>query len=313
MKISPVISACHELNKCFEIPLGFQIKDTFKAKVGCAGVTIKEMQITGPQGLFATQLAQLSTDTWYVNITWTPTSTQLGLSQICAFATDSTYLIDYQCFSVKVVAATLYEPLLALSNYPKDTIDLNLQVFDPFYKNNAITFVLTFNKFGLTSPSPLSCSTYIRIFSQLDNSQVYAIDTTTMVSNGNFNMIDNFLIFKVPFSAIQQNVWHYILVDYGAVIINNKCIISSDQISDPLFWPFKVISKKPTTIALTKNTATTTKTTKTRKHRTTTQKYDTNACNLASFLTILISFIIGFIVINCAVMIKALRSIQRDR
>ena len=74
------------------------------AKVGCSGVTITKIQVLGPTGIRygSTTVLSGTTDTWYVNLTWTPSASQYGPNVICGLGNIFYYdlLINLQYTSV---------------------------------------------------------------------------------------------------------------------------------------------------------------------------------------------------------------------
>ena len=238
-------------------------------------------------------MIQQSTNTWYINTTWQPTTGQLGYNLICVLAVDSTYLRASECIKIYIVDEN---PLKVISNYPKNIIDLNLLVYQSYLLDYQLTFALSFNYYNITKPF---ISSYIRIFSYSTNSEILKYDTSLISSNDNVTILDNNLIFKVPINLIEMNEWYYILFDYGTVIVNNSCVISSDSINDTTFWNFKVLNIIPTTALPTTTTTT--------PLITTTLAPLNNNCNKASFIFSLVFFLLTFILINFLTILVLIR------
>ena len=214
------------------------IVDKFTAITNCTDVKITQIQINGPIGLKFSNMTQQSTNTWYMNTTWQPTVNQLGYNLICTLAVDSTFLRALECITIYVVNSN---PLQVISNYPKNIIDLNLLVYESYLLDYQLTFALSFNHFNITKPF---ISSFIRIYSYSTNKEILKYDTSLMNTNDNVNILDNNLIFKLPIDLIQMNEWYYILFDYGVVIVNNSCVISSDLVNDTTFWRFQIRKNK---------------------------------------------------------------------
>ena len=269
------------------------IVDKFTAITNCTDVKITQIQINGPIGLKFSNMTQQSTNTWYMNTTWQPTVNQLGYNLICTLAVDSTFLRALECITIYVVNSN---PLQVISNYPKNIIDLNLLVYESYLLDYQLTFALSFNHFNITKPF---ISSFIRIYSYSTNKEILKYDTSLMNTNDNVNILDNNLIFKLPIDLIQMNEWYYILFDYGVVIVNNSCVISSDSVNDTTFWRFKVLNIIPTT-PLPTTTTTTALTT------TTTAPLNYN-CNKTSFVLTLVIFLVTFILINALTILVVIR------
>ena len=72
--ISPTLSANEPLGICYLKNINEVIVDKFTAITNCTNVTITQIQINGPIGLIYSNMIQQSTNTWYINTTWQPTT-----------------------------------------------------------------------------------------------------------------------------------------------------------------------------------------------------------------------------------------------
>jgi hypothetical protein len=93
--------------------IAIQVNKTFTSKLiaksNCPNVIITEIQIVGPFGMTYSQTQPLSgtTDKYYSDLTWAPTSGDSGGNLICTVATDQNGMSsDFQCFTILVGGAS---------------------------------------------------------------------------------------------------------------------------------------------------------------------------------------------------------------
>jgi hypothetical protein len=166
-----------------------------------------------------------TTNQWAVNISWTPTQSQYGPNVICGYATDSTYLIAFNCYTIVVGVAP---PTLSVTQI-KSPIG-NLIRSQVVQNNGNIQWSLEFDQQIVKSKQ----SNYIRFYLASNDSLLFKVDA----SGSDASVNNKTLIFNTPSNYFDQGGSFYILLDYGVASGTLFCNPASVQVDDKSFWTF---------------------------------------------------------------------------
>ena len=92
----PEIIGEYPAHACAALPTGIPINFKIIAQSNCPNVSITDINIVGPAGSIHSAIAPYGTsgNQWYTNVSWTPTTAQLGANLVCSTATDEEYSIS---------------------------------------------------------------------------------------------------------------------------------------------------------------------------------------------------------------------------
>ena len=112
-------------NACVGILVNTTFSDTIVAQSGCSNVTIVDIKTQSPIGLRKSTLTKGSGDNnWYINITWTPTNSQVGFNLFCVVSVDSTGTSsDQRCINFAI--GTGPPTVKPSSTFPTGTISFD--------------------------------------------------------------------------------------------------------------------------------------------------------------------------------------------
>lgn len=197
------------------------------------GLSITEIIVIGPFGLRFTQAQQVtgSSVTWYTNVTWTPSLSQVGGYLVCAVAMDSSPMTSrLSCFTVLV---GLTPNIIANSTQPSGILQSSFLLG----VNGTLTFTATFDKQILR---PLS-SSYIHVLSQ-NGTEIAKFDS----SNSSQVKLTTNKTVSIAFSTytFKPGSSYYIKFDQGVVwggtFYSQYCNPQSPAYTSQLFWQFIV-------------------------------------------------------------------------
>ena len=197
------------------------------------------LQIVGPTGTSVgttTLIAGTSPSQYYVNVTWTPSATQIGPNVICATATDTSCLnSENHCYTV--LAGVPIPALVSGTCTP--TGFLNKTTIAGV--NGVITWSVQFNEPVL---QPIQ-TTYISYYYG-NGTLLFQIDASTFPTV----TYDNYTLTWTTGNSFVDGPY-YILFDYGMGLGPQYCLPQSDAITDPTFCAF-VVNTNITAVTTTK-------------------------------------------------------------
>ncbi|XP_048590560.1 uncharacterized protein LOC116611783 isoform X3 [Nematostella vectensis] len=204
---------------CIGVPFNMQYTEPVIARSGGETSSISEITTISPQGLTKSSLGQRSPREWYVNITWTPSQSQLGPNIFCYTAIDSSGLTSSQRCITLLGGVT-----------PPRKVDGSQSPTGLIYANHA-RWVIHFDQ-QFVRPSS---SRFIRVWSS-DGIEVYKLDvaiTNTVIYPA--GSVGRELEFTLPYS-FQEKQTYSITLDPGVAKGATYCGAESPAIRDHQFW-----------------------------------------------------------------------------
>ena len=221
---------------------GIQAGETFTTQIIATSnhslFTIVEIQTVSPSGTNKGPLHHIQdTYSYYVNITWTPTSSQLDqVHPFCYTAVNSVGSASEQtCIQI---LAEYRSP----APYPGPAVPNQQMV----YGFNA-TFHINFDKDIL--PPVKNGAAIIKFYEFLSDVEVYRIDAA---SSSEVTFSNATQITVKPNYVFTEKTIYYILFSHGIVQGSEGCRISA-AVSNTNFWNFEVLDITPPTITFIKN------------------------------------------------------------
>jgi hypothetical protein len=213
------------LDSCNPAQIGAAFSGEIKAKVGCTGVLITDIQVLGPTGLTKSNLELVNgtTDQWQITFSWTPTAAQVGENIICFKANDDVLQSsDTYCFKILAGfdAPAVVEPT---QNYTGILSDLSM--------NNTVVWSIDFDQ-PIQKPSQ-PANIY---FYDTNDTIVYQLDVT---SNATLVKFENFTL-SFETNAIFSPGNYYITFDEGVIVSSLYCQAPSKAYLNNTFWTFFV-------------------------------------------------------------------------
>ncbi|CAF3830574.1 unnamed protein product [Rotaria sp. Silwood1] len=215
---------------CIGVLPGVQHSERIVAAVYCAGDYINEFVTISPLYMIKTTIAPVSgtSNQWYITLTWTPTTDQIGPQVFCAAPIDQKNLTGSQhCinFVVGYLAPNLVTPILVQgSASPLGTVFANQSLFSIQATSNVYR--------------PSRNGTYIQIFNKANpltpEWQVDCGYSPDCIYTGNT------VLFYVQNANWTPGAYYYILFSSGAASGNIFCSPESDPIIDPNYWNFNI-------------------------------------------------------------------------
>ena len=214
---------------CIGIPLNSTFHEAIIAKSGGPEISIQDVATQSPLGVIKSDLANVpGTNSWYVNITWTPLPSQVGNNIFCFTAVDSSGAnSDQNCI------------IFAVGTYPPALKNGSLFPTGEVFPSNS-DWRLEFDR-EFVRPRR---SAYIRFHDENDT-EIFNIDTSTD-TNVTFptTMTDFSLTFMTSY-VFKEKSTYYITIDHGVADGTDSCGAQSVGVFDPYYWRFIIKDVSP--------------------------------------------------------------------
>jgi hypothetical protein len=143
------------------VEIGSTFTDMIIAESQCPGERITDIIVIGLTGSKLSPLMSTSVSSQkYVNMTWTPVQSQFGPNVICASATDSSFLVSFNCYTVLAG----YSAPSPIRNTGSPTVSLHSNSFNTEWSVECDQLILKADK-----------SSFIRFYDK-NGSQIYSLD-----------------------------------------------------------------------------------------------------------------------------------------
>lgn len=216
---------------CVAIPSGATFMTQLTANSGSSSVSIREIQTVSPVGTRRGQLQQIpNTNTYYVNITWTPGVNQQNRTHtLCFTAINSAGLAsDQSC--IKLLAG----------HFPPRAVSSGLQSVSP---SNTTLYI----RFDKTVQRPTIAADIV-IYEFNSRIEIYRIDSS-LSQELTFNSSNEVKI--MPKHMFTEKIRYYINIERGAVNGLEGCGPGNEAVVDNSTWTFEVLDETPPVVTFT--------------------------------------------------------------
>ena len=222
-----------EDDSCVVIPPGGTFHTMLVAVSGNEDDTITEIQTVSPAGLQKSDLFQKESDdsnTFYVNITWTPTTEQeYDIYMFCFTATNSAGLSTSRKCVKLLPGHNTFAPI-------PERVTPNMGLVHPC--DTTVTWNVNFDR-DVGRPSTTAYIT----FHEFDTDVVvHRIDTS---SSSEVVFANGGMIALMPDHVFEENKEYYINFDRGAVIAVEGSRLGNEPVTGRQFWTFKTFNITP--------------------------------------------------------------------
>ena len=214
---------------CVGIPLNSTFHEAIVAQSGGSGVSIQDITTQSPLGVTKSDLTMgPDTNSWYVNITWTPLPSQVGNNIFCFTAVDSSGAnSDQNCITF---AVGTYPPALKNGSvFPTGELSPS---------NNNWHF-----EFDRQFVQPRR-SAYIR-FHEETGTEILKIDTSTNTDVEFPTLLTDLTLKFTTAYTFNEKDTYYITIDNGISYGTDACGPESVGVSDPYYWRFTIADVTP--------------------------------------------------------------------
>ena len=219
---------------CVAVDAGDTFTTRITANSNSSSATISEISTITPSGTNKGSLTQIgNTNSYYVDITWTPTSVQQGQTHVlCYTAVSSTGSTSEQtCIQIDAGILPPQPDLSSLSPPNNDLVNPSSTMWSiQFTSNVQLPTILSFIKFH-----------------DANNDQVvHSIDAST---SAEISLVSSNTLLITPTYTFPEDENFYITFEGGVVTSLLGCKPGSEAITDKTFWTFQIKgSSKPATI-----------------------------------------------------------------
>ena len=222
---------------CVSVVAGETFATQLVATSNHSTTTIVEIQTVSPIGTNKGALHHIQgTYSYYVNITWTPTSSQLDqVHAFCYTAINSAGSASEQT-CIQILAG-----YLPPTPYPGPAFPNHQMV----YASNA-TFHISFDE-DIQLPSKTA---FIIFYEFISDVEVYRIDTSSSVEV-TFSKATEITV-KPNYIFTEKSIY-YILLNEGIIQGTEGCGLENIAVTNKIFWNFEVIDITPPIIIFTEN------------------------------------------------------------
>jgi len=223
---------------CVSILVGETFTSQLTATSHRSSVSIVEITTVSPIGLKRGTLQHIQgTNTYYVNITWLPTTSQQNkVHGFCYTAVNSVGSASEQ------ICIQLLAGYLPPAPYPGSAIPNHQLV----YPSNA-TFIIRFDK-DIQRPSKTA---YIIFYEFVSETAVYRIDVSSSSSEVTFTQSTEMTV--RPNYVFAEKSIYYIVFSEGIVQGTEGCGLKNEAVSSKTFWNFEVMDISPPIITFLEN------------------------------------------------------------
>ena len=222
---------------CVAIPPGATFTTQLVASSGLSSVSITEIQTVSPLGTRKGELAQVpNSNTYYVNITWTPEINQQNEVHLFCFTAINSVGLASEQTCVQLVPGYL----------PPIPIDLSATPNQEFVHPSNTTWCITFDK-NITRPS---ISSFITFHKYASGEIVYAIDVSL---SRELVYEESNKISIIPSYSFAEKDTFYISFERGIVQEIEECGFGNEPLQNRDFWTFTTIDVTPPAINFLNN------------------------------------------------------------
>ena len=222
---------------CVAIPPEMTFVTQLIANSGGSSVTIVEIQTVSPLGTRRGELQHvLDTNTYFVNITWTPDVNQQNETHLFCFTAVNSEGVASEQTCLQLLPG-YYSPMPIQA-----TATPNQQLVHPSNTTWSITFDTSIER-----PSIVSFITFHEFISE---EEVYRIDVS-LSDEVSFELSNKMLI--TPSYSFEEKRKFYINLERGVVQGLQECGPGNEPIKDKHFWTFETTDVTPPTITFLKS------------------------------------------------------------
>ncbi|XP_048727704.2 mucin-4-like isoform X2 [Ostrea edulis] len=213
-------------NGCFEAVQGITFSIEIRIRTGTNNQQIREVTTQSPIGVTKSSIQAISLTDYYINLIWTPTSSQQGSYIICFTGEDNLGLTtDTRCIRLNAVSSSTLPLVMDGSQSPSGFVHGDNHQWSVRYSNYFV---------------PPTAPTYIRIYG-FNGLLVEIIDVTSSSVVYPQPSSDNRLSFNTSYNY-QKGISYYIQFDEGVANRELGCSVKSTAIISTSFWNFTIYS-----------------------------------------------------------------------
>ena len=222
---------------CVSIKAGETFTTQLTATSHSSSISITEIQTVSPIGVTKGTLLHIQgTYTYYVNITWLPTTSQLNQVHLFCYTALNSMGSASEQTCIQLLAG-----YLPPAPYPGPSMPNHQEV----YPSNA-TFHIKFDK-DIQRPSDVAFIIFYEFISEVE---VYKIDVSSSLEVTFSNSTE---ITVNPNYVFTEKVTYYIVLNEGTVQGIEGCGLKNEAVTNKTFWNFEVMDLTPPIITFTKN------------------------------------------------------------
>ena len=219
---------------CVAVAVGDTFTTRITANSNSSSATISEITTITPSGTNKGSLTQIgNTNSYYVDITWTPTNVQQGQTHVLCYTAVSSTGSTSQQTCIQIDAGILPPQPDSSSLSPA-----NNDLVNPSSTTWSIQF---------TSNVQLpTISSFIKFHDANNDQVVHSIDAST---SAEISLVSSNTLLITPTYTFPEDENFYITFEGGAVTSLLGCNPGSEAITDKTFWTFQIkASSKPATL-----------------------------------------------------------------